>query len=71
MFQLDSVSLKEIEESGLKSLLDEAYSYKSPKDRVGKSVLFQVSSQISFKIFWKLNVPVGYIKRNFWQMVEK
>ncbi|XP_065201372.1 uncharacterized protein DDB_G0283357-like isoform X3 [Planococcus citri] len=39
---VDQLSFAEIEEAGLKSLLDEAYSYKSPKDRLGKSDLFQV-----------------------------
>lgn len=43
VLQVDQLSFADIEEDGLKSLLDEAYSYKSPKDRLGKSNLFQVS----------------------------
>ena len=36
-------SLYDIGEGELKSLLDEAYNFRSPKDREGKSDLFQVS----------------------------
>lgn len=33
----------------LKNLLDEAYTYKSPKDRAQKSAMFNVSIQIGYQ----------------------
>lgn len=41
--QVESINIHEINEGELKSLLDEAYNFRSPKDREGKSPLFQVS----------------------------
>jgi hypothetical protein len=40
----EASDVSDLNDGQLKALLDEAYNYKSPKDRVGKSEIFKVNT---------------------------